>query len=452
MARTANRWLSQNNRRVSSIASNSLTRTAKIANVPVSHLGRKAVGASKRLVGGDKQEISLENQLKTAEQLFTVLGGLKGGAMKFGQALSIFEAVLPEEVAGPYRESLTKLQDSAPPMSHDQLISQLERSMGPNWRERFEYFDETAIAAASIGQVHKAIWRDGREVAVKVQYPGAAKAVRADLNQIGRLGRIIGLMIPGLDVKELVAEFKVRLSEELDYLHESKAQRRFAAAFEGHPDFVVPHVLAAVDQVIVTEWVNGRSLARVIESGTQEERDHFGRLYLRFLLSGPAIAGSLHADPQPGNYLVMDDGRMAILDFGATSYMPEGMTPVMGTLLRVAMSGDQEAVMQGLRDEGFIKPGIDIDPQSLLDYLAPFTAPTKSEDFQFNREWLREQFERTADPRNPDWAIAFKVNLPPSYMLIHRAWVGSIGVLCQLGSRFNAKAEYEKWVPGFKAN
>jgi predicted unusual protein kinase regulating ubiquinone biosynthesis (AarF/ABC1/UbiB family) len=403
------------------------------------------------MVGGNAEDITLENQLKTAEQLFTVLGGLKGGAMKFGQALSIFEAVLPEEIAGPYRQSLTKLQDSAPPMSNEQLLAQMARSMGPNWRDRFQYFDENAVAAASIGQVHKAIWRDGREVAVKVQYPGAAKAVRSDLNQIGRLGRVIGLMIPGLDVKELVAEFKVRLAEELDYLHESKMQRKFAVAYDGHPDFVVPHVLAAVDQVMVTEWVYGRSLARVIESGTPEERNHFGQLYLRFILSGPTIAGALHADPQPGNFLVMDDGRMAVLDFGATSSMPDGMSPIMGTLLRVAMSGNPEAVVSGLRREGFIKPGIDVDPQSLLDYLAPFTAPTINETFAFGRGWLREQFERTADPRNPDWAIAFKINLPPNYMLIHRAWIGSIGVLCQLGSEFAAKAEYEKWVPGFVA-
>lgn len=426
-----------------------MVRTARIASVPVGHVGRKAAGATKKLVGADSQEIALENTLKTAEQLFKVLGSLKGGAMKFGQALSIFEAVLPEEIAGPYRESLTKLQDSAPPMSHDQLMSQLEKSMGKNWRDRFESFDEEAVAAASIGQVHRAVWRDGREVAVKVQYPGAARAIKADLNQIGRLGRLIGLMIPGLDVKELVAEFRERLTEELDYLHESKAQRKFAVAYDGHPDFYVPHVLAAVDQVLVTEWVDGKSLARIIESGTTQERNHFGQLYLRFLLSGPKLAGLLHADPQPGNFLVMEDGRLAVLDFGATSWMPEGMTPVMGKLLRVAMSGNQDAVIEGLRAEGFIKPGIQLDPQSLLDYLSPFTAPSASTNFHFTRDWLREQFERTADPRNPDWAIAFKINLPPSYMLIHRAWVGSIGVLCQLGSTFNSRGEYEEWVPGF---
>ncbi len=431
------------------IPRSSFTRSAKIAGVPVSHAGRRAVVAGRRLIGSDHDTDLAAAQLRTAEQLFAVLGTLKGGAMKLGQALSVFEAALPEEFMAPYREQLTKLQDSAPPMSAAQVESQMVKGLGKDWRSRFLEFSDTATAAASIGQVHRATWHDGRDVAVKIQYPGAADAIRSDLNQLSRFSRLFGLMAPGLDIKSLMTELKDRVSEELDYLNESKIARRFAAAYEGHPDFLVPHVVAGAHNVMITEWIDSRPLSQIIASGTQEERNHFGQLYLRFLLSGPSIAGWMHADPHPGNFRVMADGRLAVLDFGAAAELPDGLPVAMGRLLSVAMAGDREQVTAGLRSEGFIREGVDVDPQSLLDYLAPFTAPAAVPTFHHSRDWLRTQFERTADPRNPDWALAFKINLPPSYLLIHRTWLGSIGVLCQLGAEFSVRDEFVRWIPEF---
>ena len=424
-------------------------RTARLASVPVSHAARRSVVAGTRMMGGDSELALNRAQRRTAEQLFHVLGTLKGGAMKFGQVLSVLEAALPEEFAAPYRESLTKLQDSAPPMSAKSVESQMVKGLGANWRTRFLEFDDQAVAAASIGQVHKAIWHDGREVAVKIQYPGAAKAVMADLNQVARMGNLFSFAFPGIDLKALIAELKLRVSEELDYLHESKVQRKFSVAFDGHKDFFVPHVLVASTQVVVTEWVDGNSLARVIESGTQDERNKYGQLYLRFLLSGPRIAGLMHADPHPGNFRVMPDGRLAVFDFGATAELPDGLPVAMGTLLRVAMNSDSSGILEGLRAENFIRPGIHIDPDALRDYLAPFTEPAQTPTFKHSREWLREQFARTSDPRNPDWAIGLKINLPPNYLLIHRVWLGSIGVLCQLGAEFSVVDEFNEWIPGF---
>lgn len=424
-------------------------RTAQIAAIPVSHLGRRAVGAGRRMLGQDSAEALASAQMKTADQLFRTLGNLKGGAMKMGQALSIFEAALPEDFTSPYRESLTKLQDSAPPMSHESVESQMRKNLGENWRSKFTMFSDEATAAASIGQVHKAVWHDGREVAVKIQYPGAGPAILADLNQIGRLSRMFGAAFPGLDLKEIVAELKLKVAEELDYIHESSIQRKFAVGFDGHPDFYVPHVLSASPGVIVTEWVDGISLARIIENGTQDERNHYGQLYLRFLLSGPSAVGYMHADPHPGNFRVMSDGRLAVLDFGAAADLPHGLPTAMGRLLTIAMAGDSETVLEGLRHEGFIKPGIELDPQALLDYLAPFTEPAMHETFTHSREWLKELFAKTADPRNPDWAIGLKINLPPSYLLIHRTWLGSIGVLCQLGATFSVRDEFAQWIPQF---
>ena len=426
-----------------------ITRSARMAALPLGYAGRTALGVGKRIGGRPAEAVSAEIQVRTAEQLFKVLGELKGGAMKVGQAMSIFEAALPEEMAAPYRAQLTKLQDSAPPLPAATVHQVLSESLGSHWRRRFSHFDDVPAAAASIGQVHRATWRDGREVAVKIQYPGAGKAMMADLNNAMRLGRMFAGLAPGIDMKPLLAELKERVVEELDYLKESESQRTFAAAFEGDEDFAIPHVLAAAPHVIVTEWLEGVPLSRTIVNGKRAERNHAGLLYQRFLLAGPARAGLLHADPHPGNFRITPDGRLGVLDFGAVAHLPDGLPPAMGRLLRIALDGDAHTVAQGLRDEGFVKPGVNVDAQSLLDYLDPFVEPARHTHFRYSREWLQGQFRRLNDPRNPDFAVGLKINLPPSYLLIHRVWLGSIGVLCQLDADVPARSELETWVPGF---
>ena len=431
------------------IARNALTRGVKMAALPAGYAGRAAIGFGKRVGGKPAEVVTAEIQQRTAEQMFKVLGELKGGAMKLGQAMSIFEAALPEEFAGPYRATLTKLQDAAPALPAASIHRILAEELGADWRDRFLAFDDTPAAAASIGQVHRGTWHDGREVAVKVQYPGADKALIADLNQMERMSKLFASWIPGLELKPLIAELKERAIEELDYLRESQHQRAFAAAFEGDPDVLIPHVLAAAPHVLITEWVDGTPLSKIIANGTQEERDRAGLQYERFLLSGPARAGLLHADPHPGNFRITPDGRFCVLDFGAVAVLPDGLPLAMGSLLRIAQSGDAHAVIEGLRAEGFIRPKIDVDPQQLLNYLDPFVEPSRHEEFTFSRDWMRGQFTRINDVRNPDFAIGMKINLPPSYALIHRVWLGSIGVLCQLGATVPVRSVLVEWVPGF---
>ena len=431
------------------IPKTALTRGMRIAALPASYAGRTAWSFGKKIGGRPAEMVTAEIQQRTAEQIFSVLGELKGGAMKLGQAMSIFEAALPEEVAGPYRATLTKLQDAAPAMPAETVHAVLADSLGPDWRERFTEFDDRPAGAASIGQVHKAVWHDGRTVAVKVQYPGADKALMADLNQMARMGKLFASWVPGLDIKALVEELKERVIEELDYLGESQYQRQFAVAFEGDPEFRIPHVLAAAPHVLVSEWVDGRPMSDIIANGTTEERDRMGLLYERFLLSGPERAGLLHADPHPGNYRMTDDGRLCVFDFGAVAVLPDGLPPAMGSLLRIAQGGDAQTVIEGLRAEGFVLPHVEVDPQQLLDYLDPFVEPSRHEYFHFSREWLRGQFTRLNDVRNPDFTVGLKINLPPSYALIHRVWLGSIGVLCQLDATVPVRAEIERWVPEF---
>src|SRR5277367_6073367 len=194
-----------------------VTRAAKLAGLPIGLAGRTALGLGKRIGGRPAEMVAEEIQRRTADQIFRVLGELKGGAMKLGQALSIFEAALPPEIAGPYRATLTKLQESAPPLPAVTVHKVLEQDLGPDWRSEFAEFDDKPAAAASIGQVHRAVWRDGRQVAVKIQYPGAAKALSNDFTQLSRVGRLFGILMPGLDVRPMLDELRNRVVEELDY-------------------------------------------------------------------------------------------------------------------------------------------------------------------------------------------------------------------------------------------
>ena len=434
---------------VSDLPRKAVTRTARLATLPLGFAGRTALGFGRRVGGRSAELVAAEVQARTAEQLFKVLGELKGGAMKFGQALSIFEAALPEEMAAPYRATLTKLQDSAPPLPATVVHKVLATGLGAHWRRAFTSFDDRPAAAASIGQVHRAVWKDGRQVAVKVQYPGAGPALISDINQIARVARVSGSWIPGMDIKPIMDELKRRVSEELDYGLEALAQQQVAEAFADDPDFAVPAVIASAENVIVSEWLDGLPLSQIITSGTQDERDFAASRYLEFLVAAPQRSGLLHADPHPGNYRITPDGRLGVLDFGAVNRLPDGLPPHLGSLLATALDGDHEAVIAGLREDGFIKPSMDVDGPMLLQYLAPFLQPARTETFRFTRAFLRDLFAHINDPRRPQWGVGLKLNLPPQYLLIHRVWLGGIGVLCQLEGDVAAREILARHLPGF---
>ncbi|MGW7558530.1 ABC1 kinase family protein [Streptomyces sp. NPDC054757] len=468
---------------MSDLPRKAVTRTAKLASLPLGFAGRATWGLGKRIGGRSAEIVAREVQQRTAEQLFKVLGELKGGAMKMGQALSVFESALPEEIAGPYRAALTKLQESAPPMPVQTVHAVLEAQLGTEWRELFVEFDDKPSAAASIGQVHRAVWHDGRAVAVKVQYPGAGEALLSDLSQLSRFARLLGPLIPGMDIKPLIAELRDRVSEELDYELEADAQREHAEEFAGDPDVVVPGVVHQSDQVLVTEWIDGIPLADVISDGTEEQRDRAGQLLARFLFSGPARTGLLHADPHPGNFRLLpadeggrgdeagdtagrpaEDGgpadgtaaegaaarwRLGVLDFGTVDRLPGGLPATIGQALRMTIEGEASAVYEMLCEEGFVKESIELDPEAVLEYLVPIIEPVQAEEFTFSRGWMRAQAARIADPRSPAHQLGKQLNLPPSYLLIHRVTLSTIGVLCQLGATVRLRGELEDWMPGF---
>ncbi|MFD0903836.1 ABC1 kinase family protein [Actinomadura sediminis] len=436
---------------MSDIPRRAVTRTAKLASLPLGYAGRTAVGFGKRTFGRPAEAVALEVQRRTAEQLFAVLGELKGGAMKVGQLLSIFEAGLPEEVAGPFRASLTRLQEAAPPMPAETTHRVLAQGLGDDWREKFAEFDDRPAAAASIGQVHKAVWHDGRAVAVKVQYPGAAQAVMSDFAQISRLSRLFTPLFPGVEVKPVIADLKRRLEKELDYVDEARAQTAFHEAYAGDPDFLVPAVVAQSGNVLVTEWLDGTPLARVIAEGDQDDRDRAGLLLFRFLLSGPARCEMIHIDPHPGNFRLLDDGRLGVMDFGGAARVPAELQWSIGRLLRIGTLGDPDAIVDALWEEGWLAEDAEVDPEEVAELVGPHAAPFAVERFRYNREWMREQTARglgLASDMRPG-SLARQFRLPPQYLAVSRALAGGGGVLCQLEAEGAYRAEAERWLPGF---
>lgn len=461
---------------MSDLPRKAVTRTAKLAALPLGFAGRATWGLGKRIGGKSAEIVAREVQQRTADQLFKVLGELKGGAMKLGQALSVFESALPEDVAGPYRAALTKLQEAAPPMPTRTVHGVLAERLGEDWRDLFEEFEDQPSAAASIGQVHRAVWHDGRHVAVKVQYPGAGEALLSDLTQLSRFARLLGPLVPGMDIKPLITELRDRVSEELDYELEARAQQEHAVEFADDPDVVIPAVVHQSDQVLVTEWMEGVPLSEVISDGTTEQRDRAGQLLSRFLFSGPARTGLLHADPHPGNFRLLppaevttgdgdadsdadadadgiDDGwgqwRLGVMDFGTVDRLPGGLPQTIGYALRMTLDGDADGVYAMLREDGFVKESIDLEAEAVLEYLLPIIEPAQADEFTFTRSWLRGQAARIADPRSPAHQLGKRLNLPPSYLLIHRVTLSTIGVLCQLNATVRLRDELESWLPGF---
>jgi hypothetical protein len=434
---------------VSDIPRRAVTRSAKLATLPLGVAGRATLGLGKRLGGKPAEAVAAELQARTAEQLFQVLGQLKGGAMKFGQALSVFEAALPEEVAAPYRAALTRLQEAAPPLPAATVHKALASELGADWRASFASFDDTPAAAASIGQVHRAVW--ARRAARRRQDPvpgGRAGAARRP-QAAGAGGADVRAISPGPRRQALLRELEERVAEELDYRLEAEAQDAFAAAYDGDPDIHVP--ASSRQRARAGHRVDRRARRCRRSSPTARSRSATTRpcCWRASCSPGPVLAGLLHADPHPGNFRCCPDGRLGVIDFGAVNRLPDGAPEPIGRLARLALEGDAEQVLAELRAEGFVLDRVHIDAQEVLDYLLPLLEPIAVERFRFTREWLRAQAVRIGDPRSPAAALGRQLNLPPSYLLIHRVTLGTIGVLCQLGGEAAFRAEMARWQPGF---
>lgn len=426
-----------------------LRRAAKLAALPAAHVGRSAVGLGMRAGGRSAEAVATRVQQRSAEQLFATLGELKGGAMKVGQALSAMEAALPEGLAGPYRDALVRLQEAAPAMPSAMVHAQLDASFPAGWRRLFREFEDRPVAAASVGQVHRAVMADGTPAAVKIQYPGAGDALVADMGMLDRLVPVLRAAVPALDAKRLFAELRDRLADEVDYVMEADAQSAFADAYRNDPDILVPDVLAVEDRVLITRWIDGTPLSRVISQGDQEQRDRAGLLLIRLLLSSPARAGQLHGDPHPGNFRLLPDGRLAVLDFGSTETIPDGWPKRLGPLLAAGRDRDAAALHRLAAEAGLL--GVrEATPDALLELLDPYLEPLRADEYRFSRAWMQEQTRRTSDPRSAAARTQRRLSVPPRHLLVQRVAAGLTGVLCSLGAAVHVAAETRSHVPGYR--
>lgn len=422
-----------------------LERSLRLSAMTGGILLRSVRGRVRILLGADAERVRGETSRANAAAVRGTLGHLKGGAQKAGQLVSTLDSLLPQDS---WREAMTSLQESAEPVGMAAMAQVIAAELGDDWRSTLADFSDEPVAAASLGQVYRATLRDGRQVAVKVQYPGVAQAVAADLTGLAWALRLAALVSPGMAAAPVAAELRQRITGELDYRAEASAQRAFVAAFDGDPDIVVPAVRYAGERILVTDWLAGEPLATFAETADQSSRDQIGTRFQRFALSGPARAGYLHADPHPGNFRVMADGRLGVLDFGAVVPMPGGLPESFGHLISAMRSDDPMAVRDRLQRAGLVRPGVELDVAALMDFLGPFSDPARHDVFAFSPEWLRGQFAREHDPRNPDYAVALKLTIPPEQLMTHRVWLGVVGMLSRLRARVEVRSELQRWLPG----
>src|SRR5919197_488742 len=311
------------------IPTSRLRRSAKVARLAAGQAARQ-MGTRAANVGRseEKSQAALSRrQVETAQQIVAALGTMKGAAMKIGQVMSFLDVgLVPEEFRDEFQAKLAEMRDAAPKVSWKDMKKVIEREYGEKIEDVFETFDPVPIAAASIGQVYKARLPDGRDVAVKVQYPGVATAVRADMQNLGMILRLMKAIAPGLDPKELGAEIRGRVEEELDYELEAANQRTLARIFRGHPFIVVPEVVTRLsrERVVVTEYVHGAGFDAIKEYD-QPTRDRVGEIVFRFFFGCMYRHHQFSGDPHPGNFLLRPDGSVAFLDFGLFKVMPQAL-------------------------------------------------------------------------------------------------------------------------------
>jgi predicted unusual protein kinase regulating ubiquinone biosynthesis (AarF/ABC1/UbiB family) len=434
---------------VSEIKRGRAARNAKLASLPVGMAGRAALGFGKRLTGKSKDEVNAELLDKAAQQLFTVLGELKGGAMKVGQALSVMEAAIPEQYGKPYREALTKLQREAPPLPAAKVHRVLDQQLGTKWRDRFRSFDDKSVASASIGQVHKAVWSDGREVAVKIQYPGADEALRADLKTMQRMVSVLKQLSPGADVQGVVDELIERTEMELDYRLEADNQRAFAKAYEGDPHFVVPHVVASAPKVVIQEWIEGIPLSQIIREGDQATRDLMATRLFEFCDDAPTRLEMVHGDAHPGNFMLLPGDKMGVIDFGAVAPMPGGWPIELGQILRYAVDKNYDKLLPTMEKVGFIQKGQKVSTRDIDDMLKQYVEPLEVPVFHYTRKWLQKMTALDLEKAPGQIKTARQMDIPPKLIIPMRVLASIVAISCQLDAHVDTRRIAMEKVPGF---
>ncbi len=386
--------------------------------------------------------------LESAERLVETLGTMKGAAMKMGQLASFIDTdYLPDEYRDLYQEKLGALRTSAPPMPWDKVRKVLDEQCDEPYEELFERIEPEAFAAASIGQVHRGVLHDGREVAVKIQYPGVEAAIRADLSNAGMILRLAKAIAPGLDAKAVAEELRERVLEELDYEHEAQNQRSFARAYRGHPFICVPDVVTRLsrEKVLVTEFVTGAGFDEVKQLG-QEERDRFAEIVFRFYLGSIYQLNHFNADAHPGNYLLLGDGRVAFLDFGMTKRLDPEQIRLEEEVVKARLDHDPERLREKLHELGFLRNPQRIDAERLMAHVDAVGGwYFQDEELEITPEYVMGVISAMSDPRSDFYALMRRENVPANELMGRRMEVGVLAVLGQLRAKRNWHRIAREW-------
>ena len=357
-----------------------------------------------------------------AVQIARQLGEMKGAAMKIGQVLSTVELPgLSEEGQAEFRAALAKLRDDAPKFGYEDIARVVEDDLGMPVEAAFAEFEREAFAAASIGQVHRAVTREGAAVAVKVQYPGVAEAVEVDLRNLHLILRLVKRMAPGLDVKAVGGEIRERISEELDYELEAQNHRALERAFDGHPLAVVPkvHTRLSGRRVLVTDYLEGERFESVKEMD-EATRDRYGEIVFRFFFDRERTLMIL-GDPHPGNYLLLADGRVGFLDFGMVRRVPREHLERERALGRAIASGDADGVHELMAELGYLPDPDEFPPAELLDQVHSGARWLFEPGFRrLDPDYARELIETSSSPRSPHYERMKRQTMPPASLLMRR--------------------------------
>jgi predicted unusual protein kinase regulating ubiquinone biosynthesis (AarF/ABC1/UbiB family) len=393
-----------------------------------------------------REALDARLQLRTAQQVTETLGSMKGAMMKIGQLASYLDDAMPE----PVRQSLAQLQQDAPPMSPELVEAVISEELDASPEKLFWEWDPVPIAAASIGQVHRAITKDGLGVAVKVQYPGVAHAVRSDLADLDLAGLGLGAIFPNLDSRALVAELKDRLMEELDYSHEAANQRRFANWYRGHPFIRVPGVVdeLSTSRVLTTELAEGARFEEM-EAWEQSERNMAAEAIFRFVFRSLYRFHAFNGDPHPGNYLFLPGGRVTFVDFGLVKSLSADEVSTLFDLVRASVVEKEPVkVRRACERAGFISEGAPVSNERLAEFMEIFWDAVHADDVTtITSQWAGEVARRYLAGRANFADVMEYAGMPPAYAVLQRINLGLLAILGRLEATANWRRIAEELWP-----
>ena len=409
-------------------------RTARVWRLTARNGGRYIVHRVRRLGnrGARREELDQQFTIRTSGDVARELGNMKGALMKFGQLLSFIMEALPDDA----QKALATLQSDAQPMAPTLAAKVVADELGQPPERVFLDWQVVPVAAASVGQVHRAVTKDGRDVAVKVQYPGIADSIEADLDNAEAFYRLgTAFVLKGLDARGLVDELRNRMRDELDYELEAASQTEFGARFAGHPFVSIPAVdpTTSTKRVLTTEWVEGLSWAEFQATAGPVARHRAGESIWRFAQYAVHRLGSFNGDPHPGNYRFSIDGDVTFLDFGLVKrWSPGEWQHLAPSVDAIVVHRDPDRLISVMEEIGFLQVGHGLAAQDVYDYVsAPYT-PYLTDTFTFTRDFVRNAMTAILDVKGPHAEVIEKLNMPPSFVILDRVVWGVSAILGKL--------------------